>query len=238
MTQPLLEVRRLDKNFELHVRQGQRVRALADVSFVLNEGEALGLAGKSGSGKSTLMKCVYRTYLPSAGELLYRRADGAVVDLAAAGEHDVLSLRRGEITYCSQFLQVIPRVPALEVVAEPLVRRGVHRSDALASARGALARLALPEELWDGFPSTFSGGEQQRVNIARAVVASPRLLLLDEPTASLDLETKNAVITLIGELRERGASMLVITHDDYTMKRLASRQLLLNEGKTVEAAYA
>lgn len=238
MTAPLLEVRHLDKTFQLHVRQGQRVQALADINFVLHEGEALGLAGKSGSGKSTLMKCVYRTYLPSAGELLYRRADGSLVDLAAAGEHDVLSLRRGEITYCSQFLQVIPRVPALEVVAEPLVRRGVDRAEALTLARGALARLALPEELWDGFPSTFSGGEQQRVNIARAVVASPRLLLLDEPTASLDVETKNAVISLIGELRERGASMLVITHDDYTMKRLASRQLLLNEGKTVEAAYA
>lgn len=234
----LLEILDLDKTFELHIRNGKRVSALAGIRLTMEEGEVLGLAGKSGSGKSSLMKCVYRTYLPSAGKILFRRADGTRTDLAEASEHEILAIRRREMTYCSQFLQVIPRVAALEVVAEPLLRHGMDRNEALSRVRAVFERLSLPEELWDAFPATFSGGEQQRVNIARAIIASPRLLLLDEPTASLDLETKDAVIEMIGELRERGTSMLVITHDRYTMERLASRQLLLSEGKTVEAAYA
>lgn len=234
----VLEVLNLEKTFELHVRGGKKVHALSGVSFAIREGEVLGLAGRSGSGKSTLMKCVYRTYLPSSGQMLFQTSDGTRLDLATANEHEVLAVRRREITYCSQFLHVIPRVPALDVVAEPLIRRGIGRADALAHVRHIFERLSLPAELWDAFPATFSGGEQQRVNIARAIIASPRLLLVDEPTASLDVETKNAVIEMIGELRERGTSMLVITHDEYTMRRLASRQLLLSEGKIVEHTYA
>jgi alpha-D-ribose 1-methylphosphonate 5-triphosphate synthase subunit PhnL len=133
---------------------------------------------------------------------------------------------------------VIPRVPALEVVAEPLIRRGGDREEAIDRARGAFARLGLPKELWDAYPSTFSGGEQQRVNITRAIIAQPRLLLLDEPTASLDLATKDAVIDMILELKDRGASMLLITHDAHTMSRLADRRLHLSEGRIEEPAYA
>lgn len=234
----VLEIRDLAKTFELHTRNGKQVRALAGVSLSIGEGEVLGLMGKSGSGKSTLMKCVYRTYLPSAGAMLYRTSEGPVIDLAQADEHSVLAIRRREMTYCSQFLQVIPRVGALEVAAEPLIRRGTDRNEALIRARETFERLSLPAELWDAFPATFSGGEQQRVNIARAMAANPRLLLLDEPTASLDLETKNAVIEMIRELASRGTSMLLITHDSYTMERLASSQLLLSEGRIMEPAYA
>lgn len=235
---PLLEILDLHKTFELHIRNGKQVLALHGINLALAEGEVLGLAGKSGSGKSSLMKCVYRTYLPSAGRILFRHADGSRLDLARATEHEVLAIRRREMTYCSQFLQVIPRVAALEVVAEPMLRRGMERAAALREVKRVFERLSLPEELWDAFPATFSGGEQQRVNIARAIVARPRLLLLDEPTASLDLETKDAVIAMIGDLGSHGTSMLVITHDTYTMERLATRQLLLSEGKMVEAAYA
>lgn len=131
----LLEILDLDKTFELHIRNGKRVSALAGIRLAMEEGEVLGLAGKSGSGKSSLMKCVYRTYLPSAGKILFRRADGTRTDLAEASEHEILAIRRREMTYCSQFLQVIPRVAALEVVAEPLLRHGMDRNEALSRVR-------------------------------------------------------------------------------------------------------
>lgn len=234
----VLEVQDLQKTFELHIRNGKRVHALSGIGFEIREGEVLGLAGKSGSGKSTLMKCVYRTYLPTSGSVIFHSTTAGKLDLATANEHEVLAIRRSEMTYCSQFLQVIPRVPALDVVAEPMLRRGVDREQAVRQVQRIFERLSLPQELWDGFPATFSGGEQQRVNIARAIVTKPRLLLLDEPTASLDLETKNAVIEMIHEIRSKGTSMLVITHDDYTMQKLAGRQLLLSDGKIAEALYA
>jgi alpha-D-ribose 1-methylphosphonate 5-triphosphate synthase subunit PhnL len=234
----VLEVQDLHKTFELHIRNGKLVHALSGIGFAIHEGEVLGLAGKSGSGKSTLMKCVFRTYLPSAGSVVFHSSTGGKLDLATANEHEVLAIRRSEMTYCSQFLQVIPRVPALDVVVEPMLRRGVDREEAVRQVQRIFERLSLPQELWDGFPATFSGGEQQRVNIARAIVTKPRLLLLDEPTASLDLETKNAVIEMIHEIRSTGTSMLVITHDEYTMQKLAGRQLLLSEGKIAEAMYA
>jgi alpha-D-ribose 1-methylphosphonate 5-triphosphate synthase subunit PhnL len=234
----VLEVQDLQKTFELHIRNGKRVHALSGIGFEIREGEVLGLAGKSGSGKSTLMKCVYRTYLPTSGSVIFHSTTAGKLDLATANEHEVLAIRRSEMTYCSQFLQVIPRVPALDVVAEPMLRRGVDREEAVRQVQRIFERLSLPQELWDGFPATFSGGEQQRVNIARAIVTKPRLLLLDEPTASLDLETKNAVIEMIHEIRSKGTSMLVITHDDYTMQKLAGRQLLLSDGKIAEAMYA
>ena len=234
----VLEVQGLQKTFELHIRGGKRVHALAGIDFAIREGEVLGLAGKSGSGKSTVMKCVYRTYLSSSGHMLFHSANGERLDLAAASEHEVLAIRRREMTYCSQFLQVIPRVPALDIVMEPMLRRGVDRLDAARQVRHICERLSLPQELWDAFPASFSGGDEQRVNIARAIVTNPRLLLLDEPTASLDVESKQAVIEMINELRAQGTSMLVITHDEYTMRKLAERRLLLSDGKIAEAIYA
>jgi alpha-D-ribose 1-methylphosphonate 5-triphosphate synthase subunit PhnL len=234
----MLNVAGLRKTFHLHGLGGKVIQALTDVRFSQPEGTILGLSGRSGSGKSTLMKCVYRTYLPTAGSIVYREGNGQVTDLAAAAEHEVLRLRRGEITYCSQFLSVIPRVPAVDVVAEPLLRRGVEMDEARSVVRGGFERLGLGRELWDAYPSTFSGGEQQRVNILRALVARPRLLLLDEPTASLDRETKDAVIGMILELKSAGTSMLLITHDAYTMDRLAGQRLHLENGMVEEPAYA
>lgn len=220
----LLQVKNLTKNFNLHILNNKKIEALSDVSFDLNEGEIIGLTGHSGSGKSTLMKCIYRTYLASSGEIIYHSPKHGRVDIAAASEHKILKLRHQEVTYCSQFLSVIPRIPALEVVASALMHRnGNTLDDAINIACGILKRLNLPQELWDAYPSTFSGGEQQRVNIARAIISRPRLLLVDEPTASLDPKTKDAVIDMILELKNEKISVLCITHDQYTLKRLADR---------------
>lgn len=227
---PMLDVEDLRKTFVMHVLGGKRIAALEGVSFSLAEGEIMGLTGTSGSGKSTLMKCVHRTYLPSGGRIRLRTAAGPV-DLASASEHEVLRVRRTEMTYCSQFLQAIPRVPAAEVAAEGMLRRGVARDEALRRARACFERLGLPQELWDAYPATFSGGEQQRVNISRAMLAEPRFLLVDEPTASLDLTTKDAVIDMMLELRDRGTAMMLISHDDHTLTRAADRRLHLEHGR-------
>lgn len=237
----LLQVIDLEKVFQLHVLRGKRISALSGINFSVEEGEIVGLTGRSGSGKSTLMKCVYRTYLPTSGKILYHsRRNGdenRLLDLASADEHAIIQLRRTEMTYCAQFLEVVPRVAALDVALEPMLRRGMEREPASRSVQAAFERMALPRDLWDAYPATFSGGEQQRVNIARAILAKPRFLLLDEPTASLDATTKDAVIDMILDLREEGTSMLLISHDAHTMARLADRRLPLNEGRIEEPAY-
>ena len=231
----ILEVADLSKEFTMFILGSKKIRALDGVSVDLEEGEIVGLTGKSGSGKSTLMKCIYRTYLPTTGSMNMRTPDGSVLDLATAPEHDVLALRRADMTYCSQFLHAIPRVPAIEVAAEGLLSRKWPREEAFREARICFERLGLPEELWDAYPSTFSGGEQQRINISRAILSRPRFLLVDEPTASLDMKTKNAVIDMLLELKEGGTSILLITHDEHTLQRLADRQLHLEGGRVRQA---
>ena len=220
----LLEIRGLAKQFRLHILNGKVINALHSIDFDIAEGEILGLTGQSGSGKSTLMKCLYRTYLPTAGQIVYQSNSGPI-DLAAADEHALIALRRTEITYCSQFLHVIPRVPALDVVAEPLIRRGATREQALAAARDAFTRLSLPAELWDAYPATFSGGEQQRINLARGFIGGHPILLLDEPTASLDAENRDIVIAMITEAKSRGVAIVGIFHDTEVRGRVADRLL-------------
>lgn len=234
----ILEVRNVSKHFQLHIQNNKRIAALDDVSFELEQGEVLGLTGKSGSGKSSLMKCIYRTYLVNSGAILFHTESGRIVDLAKATEHEVLLVRKTEMFYCSQFLSVIPRVPAVDIVAESLTRKGRSVDEAREIARDLLNKLGLPQELWDAFPATFSGGEQQRVNIARAIIAAPRFLLVDEPTASLDLKTKDVVIDLVLSLKTQGTSVVLITHDQHTLDRMASRRLHLEHGRTAEVAVA
>ena len=234
----ILEVRNVSKRFHLHIQNDKRLVALEDVSFDLEQGEILGLTGKSGSGKSSLMKCIYRTYLVNSGEIVLHTAGRGSVNLAAATDHEVLQVRKTEMFYCSQFLSVIPRVPAVAIVAESLVRRGRPVDEARETARDLLDRLGLPQELWDAFPATFSGGEQQRVNIARAIIAAPRFLLIDEPTASLDLKTKDVVIDLVLALKTQGASVVLITHDPHTLDRMAERRLHLEHGRVAEVVTA
>lgn len=232
----ILEVKNVSKHFRLHIQNNKRIAALDEVSFEMEQGEILGLTGKSGSGKSSLMKCIYRTYLVNSGAIVLTTASRGPVDLARASEHEVIEMRKTEMFYCSQFLSVIPRVPAVDIVAEPLARKGKTADEARALARDLLDRLGLPRELWDAFPATFSGGEQQRVNIARAIIAAPRFLLVDEPTASLDLKTKDVVIDLVLALKTQGASVVLITHDQHTLERMSDRRLHLEHGRVSELA--
>ncbi len=234
----LLKIVDLKKRFELHILNEKKIEALQQVSFEMHEGEIIGLTGKTGSGKSTLMNCIYRTYLATAGRILYTTGRGEIVDLASASEHQVISIRRAEMTYCSQFLRVIPRVSAIDVVASALVARGRSLEEARRVAREYLVRLSLPSELWDAYPATFSGGEQQRINIARAMISSPRILLVDEPTASLDLKTKDAVIEMLLDLKRNGTSIILITHDEHTLSKMSDRSLHLENGRLKEVIYA
>jgi alpha-D-ribose 1-methylphosphonate 5-triphosphate synthase subunit PhnL len=209
---PLLKVIGLSKRFTLHVRGGKRILAFDDVSFTLHQGECLSIRGQSGAGKSSLLKCLYRTYIPSAGRALFR-GEGAVTDLASAPDLEVLTLRRRAVGYVSQFFHAIPRLTAVTVVAEPLLELGVEPAVARRRAREMLERLQIPEPLWECSPSTFSGGERQRVNLARALIAPRELLLLDEPTASLDPARGEVVLALLEELKRQSAAMIAVFHD-------------------------
>jgi alpha-D-ribose 1-methylphosphonate 5-triphosphate synthase subunit PhnL len=180
------------------------------------------LVGPSGAGKSTLMRLLYGNYGAAAGRILVRHG-GGTVDLATAEPRLVREVRRDTLGYVSQFLRVIPRVPSLEIVAEPLVARGVPRAEALERAGALLARLNLPARLHGLPPATFSGGEQQRINLARGFAAHYPVLLLDEPTASLDAANREVVIALIAEVKARGAALLGIFHDEEVRARVADR---------------
>jgi alpha-D-ribose 1-methylphosphonate 5-triphosphate synthase subunit PhnL len=232
----LLQIEALSKSFTMHILDDKCISALSDIDLNLDEGEIVGLTGPSGSGKSTLMKCIYRTYLPTQGRVLYHSLRYGCIDLVRCSDQEILRLRREEITYCSQFLSVIPRVPAVDIVAGQLVLRGADRESARERALHYFERFNLPKELWDAYPSTFSGGEQQRINIARALVARPRFLLVDEPTASLDAQTRDAVVEAILELRNAGTGVICITHDAQTLENLADRVFQMQTRNFADAA--
>jgi alpha-D-ribose 1-methylphosphonate 5-triphosphate synthase subunit PhnL len=219
---PLLSVRDVAKTFTMHLRDGVVLPVVNAVSFDVEAGECVVLGGPSGVGKSSILKMVYGNYAVDSGQILLAR-DGEMVDLAGANPRETLELRRNVIGYVSQFLRTVPRVSALDVVAEPLVARGVSRDEARGKAAALLARLNLPERLWSLPPATFSGGEQQRVNIARGFITDHPVLLLDEPTASLDATNRGVVVEMIAEKKAAGAAMLGIFHDDDVRGEVASR---------------
>ncbi len=226
----MLTIRNLSKSFLLHMLGGVDLPAVSDVSFEVAKGEFVGLAGPSGAGKSTVLKCVYRTYLASSGAIWYESPALGSVDLATLDEGAVLELRRTEIGFVSQFLRVIPRVGAVDLVAEPIVHRlGVDLATAREQAAGLLERLRIPRRLFSAYPATFSGGEQQRVNIARAVSWRPSLLLLDEPTASLDKASVEVVVELLHELQAGGSTLLGIFHDPELLERVADRTIRIGD---------
>lgn len=218
----LLSVRDVAKTFTMHLRDGVVLPVVDGVSFDVDAGECVVLGGPSGVGKSSILKMVYGNYGVDRGTILLRRG-GAMVDLATARPRETLELRRDVIGYVSQFLRTVPRVPALDVVAEPLVARGVPRDEARTRAAGLLSRLNLPERLWSLPPATFSGGEQQRVNIARGFITDHPVLLLDEPSASLDATNRGVVVGMIAEKKAAGTAMLGIFHDDDVRAEVASR---------------
>jgi alpha-D-ribose 1-methylphosphonate 5-triphosphate synthase subunit PhnL len=211
---PLLSVEGVAKSFTMHLRGGIRLPVVANVDFAVGAGECVVLGGPSGVGKSSILRMVYGNYAVDSGRILIRdRATGAVADLATGDPRLVLDLRHTSIGYVSQFLRAVPRVSALDVVAEPLVARGVDRTAAAARAAEMLERLHLPSALFELPPATFSGGEKQRVNIARGFITDHPILLLDEPTASLDATNRDIVVAMIQEKLATGTAILGIFHD-------------------------
>lgn len=227
---PMIEVRGLGKMFTLHNQGGIRLPVLEAVDFDAAAGDCLVLAGPSGTGKSTLLRCLYGNYLATEGSIRVRAGDDWV-ELVGAPEQRILALRRDVIGYVSQFLRVIPRVSALDVVAEPLRMAGIEADEARDRAAAMLRRLNVPPRLWGLAPATFSGGEQQRVNIARGFIARHPILLLDEPTASLDPDNRAVVVELIREARAAGRCLLGIFHDEEVRDAVASRVLALRPAR-------
>jgi alpha-D-ribose 1-methylphosphonate 5-triphosphate synthase subunit PhnL len=228
-----LKVSCLSKQFLQHILKGKQVRAFENVNFEIATGEFMGVAGVSGSGKSSILKCIYGTYLASSGEIFYRPEKGPLLNLTDATARQLARLRGHEIGFVSQFLRPQPRTTAQDLVAGPLLAAGVARPEARERAQQLLARLGIGPELWDGFPVFFSGGEQQRVNIAQALIRRPRLLLLDEPTSALDTKNQAVVVSLLEEAKAAGVSMLGVFHDPALLKRLADRTITLSQGKQV-----
>ena len=221
MTTPLV-VSDVTKSFTMHLRDGVTLPVVAGVSFSIRAGECAVLGGPSGAGKSSILKMLYGNYAVDEGQIIVQHA-GSLIDLASASPRTVLSVRRHAIGYVSQFLRTVPRVSALDVVAEPLVERGEDREAARAKARSLLAQLNLPEKLWALPPATFSGGEQQRVNIARGFITEHPILLLDEPTASLDATNRDVVVELIAARKTAGVALLGIFHDQDVRDAAADR---------------
>jgi alpha-D-ribose 1-methylphosphonate 5-triphosphate synthase subunit PhnL len=221
----LLEVENFAKTFINHLLARQ-ITVFEDLSFVLNEGEFLLVTGANGVGKSTLLRCLYRSYRPTAGAAHYGSGYGRV-DLARAADIDIALLRREEIGFVTQFLRPRPRVSALELVAEPLLTRGRPWEEAQREASEWLAALGLKPDIWAAYPTTFSGGEQQKVNLARALIAPHRLLLLDEPTASLDTATRAALAERVRRLKAQGVAMIGVFHHPEDVRELVDSELVL-----------
>jgi alpha-D-ribose 1-methylphosphonate 5-triphosphate synthase subunit PhnL len=227
----MLQIRNLGKTITLHILAGAVIQPFSGVSFDVDQGQFVVIAGPSGSGKSSIIKTIHRTYLASEGQALYVAEGGRIIDLATAPDRTIIELRGSEIGFVSQFLKVEPRVPAIDVVARPLVRRGCDRDEARERAAGLLLRLDVPERLWNSYPALFSGGEQQRINIARALVARPRLLLADEPTSALDSTNTGRVVEALLEAREAGMTMVGVFHDIDLIERIADRVVVMGQGR-------
>ncbi|MAY34237.1 MAG: phosphonate C-P lyase system protein PhnL [Rhodovulum sp.] len=216
----MIHLENVQKTFTLHNQGSAEIPVLSGAGFTVNPGECVALSGASGAGKSTLMRMIYGNYLTQGGRIMI-----GDVDVVTAEPREILNLRRDTLGYVSQFLRVVPRVPTLDVVAEPLLRVGTPRDVAEARARDLLARLNIPERLWSLSPTTFSGGEQQRVNIARGFAHAFPALLLDEPTASLDAMNRAVVMDLIHEAKARGTAIVGIFHDAEARAAVCDREI-------------
>ena len=216
----MIHIENLQKSFTLHNQGGTVIPVMAGAGLDVAAGECVALVGASGAGKSTLMRMIYGNYLTQGGRIMV-----GDIDVATAEPRVILQLRRDTLGYVSQFLRVVPRVPTVDVVAEPLLNLGIPQEVARTRAMALLARLRIPERLWSLSPTTFSGGEQQRVNIARGFAHDYPALLLDEPTASLDAANRETVLVLIEEAKARGAAIVGIFHDQGARDRLADRQI-------------
>lgn len=218
----MIDVADAKKTFTMHLQGGIELPVVRGVTFQVNPGECVVLSGPSGAGKSSILKMIFGNYRCDSGRIGIRHR-GTVIDLATAEPREVLNVRRATIGYVSQFLRAVPRVATIDVVAEPLIVNGMSRADAQARAGELLRRLNIPERLWQLPPATFSGGEQQRVNIARGFISELPILLLDEPTASLDAANRGVVVELVAEKKRQGVAMVAIVHDDEIRHLIADR---------------
>lgn len=217
-----IEVKKLSKDFTLHLQGGLHLPILSGVDMHVDAGECVVIHAPSGAGKSTLLRCLYANYRATSGSVNIRHGD-EWVDLASAEPQMIHEVRHATLGFVTQFLRVIPRIGTLDLVIEPLLARGVALPEARARAEAMLERLRIPMRLWHVPPATFSGGEQQRVNIARTMISDHPILLLDEPTASLDEGNRDTVIEMINLARERGTAVVGIFHDEYVRRALATR---------------
>jgi alpha-D-ribose 1-methylphosphonate 5-triphosphate synthase subunit PhnL len=222
MSPVMLRTQGLAKGFTLHLRGGVHIPVLNDIRLEVHAGECVILSGPSGTGKTTLLRSLYGNYRADAGHILVRHR-GEMIDLATADPRTILSVRHETLGYVSQFLRVVPRVGALDIVAEVLTERGTSPDAAHAFATNLLLRLNIPRRLHGLPPATFSGGEQQRVNLARGFIAGHPILLLDEPTASLDTENQAAVVGMIQDAKQNGIAIVAICHDDAVRQAIADR---------------
>ncbi len=218
-----IKVKNLSKKFKIYTRGGIEIEGYSNINFEVKQGEFLSLYGPSGMGKSSMLKALYRTYTTTSGEILLTKTNGDVVDIASCSESEVLYLRKNEIGYVSQFLQVLPRISAVDVVSQPLIDKGEGEKSSRQKAKELLDYLSIKEELFDISPLTFSGGEQQRVNIAKGIIAPKSVLLLDEPTASLDKMNTLKVIEKLKSIKKQKVAMIGIFHDFDAMNAISDK---------------
>ena len=218
----MIQINNLNKSFQLYNQNDTNINVFKNINFRVNKGEVVALTGNSGTGKSTLLKLIYGSYVISKGDVLI-----SDINIKKSSPRDILKLRKNKLGYVSQFLRVVPRVPTIDVVIEPLLEIGCEKKIALKKAQEILERLNIPKNLWNLSPLTFSGGEQQRVNIARGFIHNYPYLLLDEPTASLDQNNKNVVLDLIEKAKLNGSAIIGIFHDETARNKVATREVNL-----------
>lgn len=216
----VLKLSDVNKTFTMHLQGGLRLPVLRSVSFAAERGQCIALTGPSGAGKSSILKLIYGNYRCDEGKILVS-SGGMTVDIAAAAPRQILSVRQRALGYVTQFLRAVPRVSALDIVSDPLIMKGVAREEATARAAAMLKRFNVPERLWSLPPATFSGGEQQRINLARGLLPEHPILLLDEPTASLDANNRAVVVDIVRERKKQGAAIIAIVHDDGVREAIA-----------------
>ena len=218
----MIQIKNLNKSFQLYNQNDTNINVFKNINFRVNKGEVVALTGNSGTGKSTLLKLIYGSYVISKGDVLI-----SDINIRKSSPRDILKLRKNKLGYVSQFLRVVPRVPTIDVVIEPLLEIGCEKKIALKKAQEILERLNIPKNLWNLSPLTFSGGEQQRVHIARGFIHNYPYLLLDEPTASLDQNNKNVVLDLIEKAKLNGSAIIGIFHDETARNKVATREVNL-----------
>lgn len=226
----ILKIENLSKNFYLH-NADKLIRSCQNINFTLEEGSFIGIVGLSGAGKSTILKCMNRTYLATQGKILYQSEAFGEIDLVTATEREILYLRKNELGYVSQFLNVMPRTTARQHVMNAVLEKQGDEQQAWEQTEEMLEYFQLSKDLWDLYPNTFSGGERLRLNLAHTMVKKPRLMLLDEPTASLDPKTKLLVKEMLMQLKEKGTSMIGIFHDLEFMDGVCDKVFNISKGE-------